>query len=774
MEQIDLNGVWSLYYHVEDGALPENIEEVKSIGWPCLQAQVPGNVELDLCRNGVEGDPFYGQNLYDYKKYEFYQWWLEKNFILPIHFSGKQVLLKLHGLNTFGTIWINGKEVGKIQNMLVEHELDITSFVLYGGDNHIAIRIQSSVNQVRNLEYPMQVVGAEGSDEMVWLRMPPHSFGWDIAPRFLSAGIWRDIEIITREKTTLQEVYYVTCNIVGTQADLLIKYRFATDDSLLEGFTIALTGKCEREGKEITTFSKEWKAPFCSGQGTVRIPDAQLWWPRGYGEQNRYQVICELRHHGRVVDSRTETIGIRMADVKTCYEKGDKGEFQITINKVRILAKGSNWVPLDAFHSRDTQRVEKAVAMLADLECNITRCWGGNVYEDHRFYDLCDQYGILVWQDFSMACAIYPQNDTFADTIGKEAAFIVRKLRNHPSLLLWAGDNEIDSAYYWHGYRHSHAIFNRISREVLPRVVGSHDPYRPFIPSSPYIPEDFIGDSEVPEQHNWGPRDYFKGEYYRQTSAHFISEIGYHGCPAVSSIKKFIPPEKLWPYQDNEEWDTHNTEYIHKSRRGYNRNELMGDQVKILFGSIPDTLEEFAIASQISQAEAKKFFIEMVRLDKWRKTGLIWWNLLDCWPQFSDAVVDYYFTKKLAYHYIKRVQQPICLMMTELESWNHRIVLGNDSQKEGPVTYQVEDGDTGEILLQGTVRSCANMNTEVGSIRSYPGCQKLYLLKWEWDGCSHANHYISGYVPFDLQRYKKWLQIIEKLPENFESKACYQ
>lgn len=206
-------------------------------------------------------------------------------------------------------------------------------------------------------------------------------------------------------------------------------------------------------------------------------------------------------------------------------------------------------MPLDAFHSRDAQRYEQALSLFRETNCNIVRCWGGNVYEDHAFYDICDESGILVWQDFSLACALYPQTDEFAKIIEREAAAAVVKLRNHPSILLWSGDNEVDAMYYNFGYDLPHVRNNRLSREVLPRVAASHDPFRFFLPSSPYIPLTVSGDLNVPEQHNWGPRDYFKGDFYRHSSAHFISEIGYHGCPAVSSMRQFIPEKDLWPIQ---------------------------------------------------------------------------------------------------------------------------------------------------------------------------------------------------------------------------------
>jgi beta-mannosidase len=377
----------------------------------------------------------------------------------------------------------------------------------------------------------------------------------------------------------------------------------------------------------------------------------------------------------------------------------------------------------------------------------------------------------MVWQDFSFACGSYPQDEEFLKQVTDEAECVIRKLRNHPSLLLWAGDNEIDQMFWYLGYREPHARMNRISRETLPMAVRNHDPYRTYIESSPCIPYTLEGDLTVPEQHNWGPRDYFKGEFYGRTTAHFISEIGYHGCPAVSSLKKYIAKDKLWP-MPNDEWDTHNTEYIRWDRREYNRNLLMRNQVKALFGAVPDTLEEFALASQISQAEAKKFFIEMVRSRKWRRTGLIWWNLLDGWPQISDAVVDYYLSKKIAYYYIKRSQAPVCLIMREPQNWTYECIVDNNTLSERDIEWRIEDGDTGALRAEGRTTARANANTFVTGIPMIPGTHEFFVMRWTMGGTQFANHYMAGYIPFDLGLYRKRLEKIEALPPSFRAANC--
>lgn len=763
MNTLSLSGKWKLYYHPEEGELPQTPEQLRTAGWPQIEAQVPGNVELDLVRAGIEPDPFYGENLYLFRKYEFYQWWFVRSFEAPKDFAEHRCVLRFDGIDTFAEVFVNDVSVGCAENMFIEHEFDVTDVLHYGGENIVAVRIRSAVNEARRKDYPVALSGCEGSDEYTQIRKAPSSFGWDIMGRFVSAGLWRGVALHALPEHRLTQVYFATRRMdhLGN-ASVACRIRFETEDPFIGGFGVRIRGCCGD-----SCFALEKPALFTSLGAEIYVPDAELWWPAGYGEQPLYDVVVELLHHGKTVDVWAERIGIRSLELDARWEPGDAGEFRILCNGTPILAKGSNWVPMDALHSRDVGRVKAALDLFRDAGCNIVRCWGGNVYEDHNFFDLCDEYGIMVWQDFAMACAVYAPTEEFIRSIEQEASSVVRKLRNHPSILLWAGDNEVDEGMIGHGFTPGSNRYNAITREVLPKVVSMNDPYRTFLPSSPYIP-DGIAQYMVPEQHNWGARAYFKDDFYKHSNAHFVSECGYHGCPPVSSLKRYIPEEKLTPWLNNSTWDAHNTDYGPRGARGYNRIQLMHDQVHLYFGGVPEELDVFAKLSQIVQAEAKKFFIERTRIKKWRRTGIIWWNMIDGWPQISDAVVDYYYAKKLAYHYIRRTQRPICLMMDELVDWNHDVVLGNDSRRSCEVVWRVEDGETGEILLSGKTFSPANENVRVGSIREMPGTQKLYVLRYEVDGAEYANHFISGYPHFDPARMLRWVEIIRSLPESFE------
>jgi beta-mannosidase len=501
------------------------------------------------------------------------------------------------------------------------------------------------------------------------------------------------------------------------------------------------------------------------GRAIFKVGGIECWWPRGYGEQPLYDIALEvLDAHGAVLATHTNRSGIRTVKLvrTTTTSHENPGEFVFVVNDQKVFIKGTNWVPLDALHSRDKQHLAPAFEMLADLNCNMVRCWGGNVYEDDDFFAYCDRLGILVWQDFAMACALYPQTDEFAAVIRTEAETIIRKLRNHPSLALWAGNNENDQGYIggWFGIRLDPNLADRLSREVLPTAVRRLDPCREYLPSSPYLGPDLINISDrhahTPEDHLWGPRDDFKGSFYTTSAAHFASEIGYHGCPGRRTMEQIMDKDHLWPWQGNDQWLTHATR-PHVNMTSYNyRIPLMGKQIGVLFDRVPDNLDDYIVASQISQAEAKKFFIEWFRQGKMRRTGILWWNLRDGWPIISDAVVDYYNRKKLAYHYIKRVQTDVCVICGEPVSGIHPVFVVNDTLAPVSGKLTITDADSAKLLLETAFSVDVNGRTTAGQV---PVSVKsaFWLISWTVNGRTFDNHYLAGPRPFNLEDYKRWL-----------------
>jgi beta-mannosidase len=760
MNRISLNGDWELYYVSQKDSGLAHPDELDASGSDRVTAVVPGNVELDLWKAGRIKDPYIGDNIKALEQYELYEWWYVREFDTPSE-QGKTELI-FHGVDCMATYWLNGKEIGRSDNMFIAHSFDVTDCLNADGDgsNRLAVRLQSTIYEAMRHEYDPSMWAMEYNWSQLWIRKAAHGFGWDIMPRAVSAGLWRDVELVVFEEAEIKTPYFYTKRIDRHGAWIGIQYNLQADPALFREMTLKFVGICGE-----SRFEKQCRVNFSSGNIDFHVSGAELWWPRGYGEANLYEVHTQLLHGDNVLAERKDCFGIRTVELlrSELTSTENEGEFLFKINGEPIFCKGSNWVPADMFHSKDKERIPRILDLFVEMNCNIVRIWGGGVYEDHDFFERCDREGIMVWQDFAFACALYPQTEKFYEKVREEARFIVRKLRNHPSLILWCGDNEIDMFSF---NRQIDPGINKISREVLPSVVIQCDPHRPYLASSPYVSEEIWKRRDgtlLPEDHLWGPRDYYKSKYYTESKMHFVSEIGYHGCPSVESITKFIDAENLWPWRDNKQWALHGSDPMGLDGGWSYRTELMANQVKEMFGEVPATLEEFAIASQISQAEAKKFFVEMTRLNKWRRTGIIWWNMIDGWPQFSDAVVDYYFNRKLAFSYLRRVHQDVCIMIDEPDDWHVRVVLSNDTREEKRGSYKVWDADTGQTLLEGTFVSVVNGNVDLGRIRVSHSDQKMFFIQWIIDGNAGYNHYLLGFPGFSLERYKGWMNQLARL-----------
>ncbi|WP_164821575.1 glycoside hydrolase family 2 protein [Paenibacillus koleovorans] len=763
MNTISLNGKWRLTYGRQAAApdaLVAHPDELAASGLPSVEAEVPGNVELDLIKAGLLPEPFHGNNILLLRPYETYEWWYETLFPTPSEATvGVPAELLFHGVDCLATYWMNGILIGESDNMFIEHAFRVEGLLKRDGSaNALAVRLRSPLLAAMERNYSPGMHALPHNWEQLWIRKAPHGFGWDIMPRAVSAGLWRSVQLRVPGRHEIKDLYFATIALGQNEASATVAVFYEVDtlpEWYYDGLELELEGRCGE-----SEFRARKAVVFKAGKLRVEVDKPMLWWPHGYGEPYLYEVTARLVRGGMILAERMDRIGIRTAELSrtevTTTEGG--GEFLIRVNGKPILCKGSNWVPLDAFHSCDAAKYEAALELFLEADCNIVRCWGGNVYEDHAFFDMCDRLGLMVWQDFAMACSLHPQTEDFRQAIEKEATAVVRKLRNHPSLILWCGDNECDETSVFQGMLPSG---NAITRQTLPTVIRMQDPYRTFLPSSPYMsPQAGLNFDLAPERHIWGPRDYYKSTFYTDNPYHFSSEAGYHGCPNLSSLCKFLDPEKLWPWQDNDQWITHAADMLGKDGHYAYRIKLMANQIRELFGIIPDRLPEFILASQISQAEAKKFFVESVRLRKWRRTGIIWWNMLDGWPQFSDAVVDYYGGRKLAYAYIRRSQGQTCLMLDEPESWHVRAVLGNDSLQEQRGTYRVWDADTNETLLTGEFWAVPNENVTLGRIRISHSDKRLLLLQWEIGGARYGNHYLLGFPAFNLEDYKRWLPLI--------------
>ena len=755
-QKINLGGEWKLAYisHGELKNAPISYNDVLTHP-STISATVPGNYEIDLENAGIIEDPFYASNLLKMRKWEQYHFFYARKFTYKPLSETKPIFI-FEGLDTIADIYLNGKRIAQTENMFIIHEVEPEGII--EGENDLLIHFKPVCIEARNNAVSAGNYHLPYNYESLRLRKSAHSFAWDIMPRLVTAGIYRPACLAYRPIEHTRQIYIQTksVDLHNNTAELELFYDFHIENPDLTGYLVTIEGK---SGNSV--FEKTVPLWFIAGKETINVSDAKFWWPKGYGDQNLYDVTITLKHCDKIVDVYKTRLGLRTVKLirDSVTDSLMTGDFHFEVNGKRIFILGTNWVPVDALHSRDRSRLPKIMDLLEDVGCNTIRIWGGNVYEDNYLYDRCDEMGILIWQDFCMACGIYPIDSDFQNVMEHEALVTVRRLRQHPSILIWAGDNECDMFAY---FQNSDPNINIITRKIFANVCAMEDPSRPYLPSSPYIDEAAykLPMEYLPENHPWGPRDYFRSNYYNNLLCSFASEIGYHGCNSVESIKKFISPEKLWPYYDNEDWLVHAASPQADGNGPYAyRIELMAKQIRELFGSIPDNLEDFVLASQISQAEAKKHFVETFRGDKPKRSGLIWWNLIDGWPQFSDAVADYYYDKKLAYYYIKMTQKPFILSVSEPSNWNCDLRAVNDSGKSLVFSYTVRDfTEGGKIVCEGKNHIGGDEVIVLEKLPYSYGHKKLYVIEWECGEYSGKNHYMAGNPPFDLEWYRDFLQ----------------
>lgn len=761
--KISLNGTWNLEFWEQEDSPVTNPSEIASLKTTKLSATVPGNVELDLLAAGMIDDPSVGNNIYKLRPYEFCQWMYSRHFSAPPLEKGQRLILDFEGIDCIADIWLNGEKIGSAEDAMIAHRFDVTGKAKTG-DNLLQVVLHSAV-----LEAQKQLVGTYSFrhyTESVWIRKPRHCYGWDIMPRLVSAGLWRDVSLIVQDPVSISDVHWVTVDTdpatgkVSAFVDVQVKYPASKIDK------VKLRVELEKDGR--SAYEMERILPTFAWRTEFTLDKADLWWPKGYGDPALYDgTVSIIDEDGSVLASETRKVGFRTVRLdRSEMIKDGKGEFSFFINGERIFVRGTNWVPLDGFHSRDAKWVDSTLDMVVDLNCNMIRCWGGNVYEDTPFYDRCDREGIMVWQDFSMAGVIYPQDEEFVSKLRKEIKQVVIKFRGHPSLAIWSGNNENDNSLLW-TLPTFHIDPNRdvISRKMIPEVLYEFDPTRPYLPSSPYFSEEAFQNgcqrSDLPQDHLWGPRGYYKDSFYKDAQAIFVSEIGYHGAPNIDSIEKMFTKGCRFPWTKDGDW---NEEWMTKSVRPLpffvefeGRNDLMTKQINLLFGFRPKTLEDFVAASQSTQAEAMKYFVEKFRGERFRRTGIIWWNVRDGWPIVSDAIVDYYNSKKLAYTYLWNAQRTVCVLVNDEEGGVLPLRAVNDSfvPEEGKV--KVTDVESGKVLYNGKFSVGSNDRSLVAGL-PVPQGQGVLLIEYETGGQKFRNHYLYGAPPFDFKSYQSWMK----------------
>ena len=752
-------GSWQLAW-IENARLAElglNItcsEDVSRLGLSSIAATVPGSFEIDFMREGILDDIYFGVNTTHTQRYENLHLYYYTSFEYQSK-DGFDANLLFEGIDTAAEIFLDGKKLGFVENMLHAHRFSMSD--ISEGRHSLLVHIIPAAIYARSFDIPSMCFGLVYNHDGIMLRKPGYMFGWDIMPRVVSGGIWKPVCVEYLPKSRIVNPYTYTnsmyCKDGVNLAQLITTLKIESDADFITDFTVVIKGRCGE-----SCFESKYR-PFCASMRiTTLVENPLLWWPKNYGEPLLYDVEIVLLQNGIECDRVTYKLGIRTLWLKRTSRSGDNGDFCFIVNGKRIFVMGTNWVPCDALPSRHDDYTLRNIEMVKDLGCNMIRCWGGNVYPSELLYDYCDKNGILIWQDFALACGHYTDDDRMCRLVKEEVKQVVIEKRQHPSLAIWAGDNECDVFVvpYWESHRSDEdqpsyldPNKNMLTREVILREVRNHDAIRPYIPSSPYLDEIAWRYGMPAEDHLWGPRDFFKGDFYLNPECHFASEIGYHGCPSPKSIEKFIPRGSMPQHNireicDNGDWLIHAAGVVptvENNPYAY-RLELMIQHVERIFGKASDDLDEFARQSQISQAEAKKYFIECFRAEKWRKTGILWWNVIDGWPQVSDAIVDWYGCKKLAYSYIKRSQQPFCMLCAEPKDGYIDLLAANDTQEKRTCEYKVTDMVSDRVIATGYLELEANGLTLAARL---PELRSAFLLiEWKTEDGEGKNHFVTN------------------------------
>jgi len=652
-----LSDNWQLRQRSPRATLEEDLASHK--GW--IPATVPGYVHQDLMREGVIPDPFVGLAELEV------QWVGDADWLYRCTFEVDDELLRMpyvdlccDGLDTFATVWLNGQEVLHSDNQFVPHRAAVRE-ILRAGSNELWILFESPLRAGRRLQEQHGEMRAwNGDPSRVYVRKAGYHYGWDWGPTLLAIGPWREIRLegYSARIDTVRILHEVAPDLSSAAVRLHLGL-----EGDLEGREV-LVRLLDPEGHPAHT-DLIVARNHIEHEFDLQFP--HLWWPRGHGPQQLYTLQVSVREGEATLASRTLRTGFRRLRLLQEPVEGEEGSsFTFEINNVPLFCGGYNWIPADSFTTRvDRRRYERWLRLAAEGNATMLRVWGGGIYEADAFYELCDELGLLVWQDFMFACGMYPAHEEFLQSVRREAESAITRLHAHPSIVIWCGNNEdYQVAQSIGAYdpdispEEAQDTFpgRMIYERVLPEVCARLDPSRPYWPGSPYAGAD-PNDPTQGDRHVWEVWHGQLAPYQRYPSyrSRFVSEFGMQALPSRRTIEAFAPPSERYP--ESRTLDHHN-----KAQDGPRRIAVyLSDNLRA-----PCGLAEAVYATQLVQAEALAAGIRGWRRE-WRGrgrygcSGALVWQLNDCWPVTSWAVADYYLRPKAAYYVVRRELAPITI-----------------------------------------------------------------------------------------------------------------
>ncbi len=643
MERFDLNGIWKFKAIPRKGK--SNAQNAEVCEW--MSATVPGTVHTDLLGAGKIPDPYYRMNELDVQWVDSERWIYRREFTI-----GNEILtcdavqLVAEGLDTYARVKLNGKDVGETSNMFVENRFDVRQ-MLKAGNNVLEIIFDSPTIRITKLEEQYGALQVShvpyGVYARVYARKAQYSFGWDWGPKLATSGIWRSIYLDAFSGCRIKSIFARTVTIAKHNADVRVDVELERKGRASTVLAFELTGKG-------FAYRKSFAVSGPRKSITIKIPNPNVWWPNGYGDQPMYQVRISAESEGIERDTKTAAFGIRT--VRLLQQKDSEGKsFIFEINGVKIYCKGADWIPSDNFIPRvpDTT-YERLLTLARDAHMTMVRVWGGGIYEQEHFYELCDRLGLMIWQDFMFACGEYPENRWFLQQVKDEAEKAVTRLRNHPSIVVWCGNNECEWDFCKRnpGKNADDMKGASIFRDLLPSVCKSLDGTRPYWRSSPFG-AGFPNDESNGVHHQWDMWGLWK-DYrdYEKDSARFVTEFGFQAPASLRTIGMVTMPSDRYP-------QSRVIEHHNKLPEGTER--LYRFQASHL--PVGGDFDEFVYKGQLVQAEALKTASEHWRRRKFKTAGSMFWQLNDCWPVTSWSIIDSALRPKAAYYFAKKFYAPI-------------------------------------------------------------------------------------------------------------------
>lgn len=658
-------------------------------------AIVPGVVHTDLIANELIPHPWKGTNEQGVQWIENEDWSYKTTFKVSKSILNREVIdLVFEGLDTYADVILNGQSILSADNMFRIWRVDVKN-VLQEGENQLEVDffspIQVNLPKLDSLGYELPAPN-ETVDQKVspFTRKAPYHFGWDWGLRLVTSGIWRPVYLES----------YDLARIENVQIEQL-----SLSDSLAKLNAILTVEASSATTLDLEVFNERIQTNVKQGINTITVPveinNPERWWPNGWGNQHLYEITVSLLYGQKQLDYETVRIGLRT--VELIQDKDSIGEsFYFEINGEPLFARGANYIPQSHFlPSVADEDYETLIKDASGAGMNMLRVWGGGIYENDLFYELCDQYGILVWQDFMFACTMYPGDSAFLNNVEMEVVDNIKRLRNHPSIVLWNGNNEVDVAWNNWGWQDqfefseqdSIKIWNdylTLFHERIPQLLATLD-NRPYTTTSPLSnwgkPENF----NYASMHYWGvwhgPDDF---DGYQRNVGRFMSEYGFQSFPNMETIAYFA---------DSSQWSL-DSEVMKHHQKSYVGNGMIGKQSQKYFGASND-FEDFVNKSQQTQAKAMQIAIDAHRLKKGHCWGTLFWQLNDCWPGPSWSAVDVFGRKKALYEELPTLYAPITLIPQKDEN-QLIITLINDSLEkiEGSMklTLYFSDGNAIEVI----------------------------------------------------------------------------